>query len=227
MNAGVIGIPDKTLNEAESTVTRINDDPELHQCVEVQRTQTTRSGLTVQKGRAAVQRLDERESVEIIDGSIRVQSRSEPITKYTEFVLVPQHFIAVSNASGIFAFNLIGGDVRIERVSIDLDGYFDEVQSKYDASPWKAGFYGHLGNAQKGVIYGEGVLDDSDFGRAVSDSQKNQLGVSYEENNEIFKVNVTKSGYVDILQPSNYEEAEFADYVTEEILDHADAGLSG
>lgn len=222
MKAGVIGLPERGLSEAESRVTQISEDPDLYQCVEVQWTQKTRGGLTVQKGRAAIQRLDDRESVEIIDGSIRVQSRAEPVTKYTEFVLAPEHFIAASNSGGIFAFNLIGQNVNIERATINLDSYFEDVTSRYDASPWKAGFYGHLGNAQKGVIYGEGVLDDSDFGRAVSDSQKNQLGVSYEKNNEIFKVNITETGYVDILQPSNYEEAEFADFVTEEILDHAD-----
>jgi len=35
------------------------------------------------------------------------------------------------------------------------------------------------------------------------------------------KYNVTESGYVEIYQPSNYEEAEFAEFVVEDVLNHA------
>jgi len=221
MKAGVIGLPKGDFALIESFEQQISEDPELFQCVEVQRTQNTDSGLTVQKGRAATQRLDEKESVEIVNGSIRVQNRSQPVTRYTEFVAVPGHFVAVSNGGGTLAFDLLGDEVAIERADIDLDRYFETQQDEHDATPWKAGFYGHLGNAEKGVVYGEGVLEDSDFGRAVAGSQKNQLGLSYSRGEELMKVNVTESGYVEVYQPSNYEEAEFAEFVVEEVLNHA------
>jgi hypothetical protein len=221
MKAGVIGLAKDDVAPIESFEQQISEDPELYQCVEVQRTQNTDSGLTVQKGRAAAQRLDEKETVEIVNGSIRVQNQSQPVTKYTDFVAVPGHFVAVSNGSGTFAFDLLGNEVAIERANIDLDGYFEAHQDEHDATPWKAGFYGHLGNAEKGVVYGEGVLEDSDFGRAVDSSQKNQLGLSYSQGEELIKVNVTESGYLEVYQPSNYEEAEFAEFVVEEVLNHA------
>lgn len=221
MKAGVIGLPEGDFGTIESFEQQISEDPELSQCIEVQRTQTTDNGLTVQKGRAATQQLDEQESVEIVDGSIRVQSRSQPVTKYTEFVAVPGRFIAVSNGGGTFAFDLLGANTAIERAEIDLDSYFETQQAENDATPWKAGFYGHLGNAEKGVVYGEGVLDDSDFGGAVASSQKNQIGLSYSQGDELMKVSVTESGYVEVYQPSNYEESEFAEFVVEDVLEHA------
>jgi len=221
MKAGVIGLPKSDFAPIESFEQQISEDPDLFQCVEVQRTQNTDSGLTVQKGRAATQRLDEEESVEIVNGNIRVQNQSQPVTRYTEFLAAPGHFVAVSNGGGTFAFDLLGDEVAIERADIDLDEYLETQKNKHDATPWKAGFYGHLGNAEKGVVYGEGVLEDSDFGRAVAGSQKNQLGLSYSHEEEIMKYNVTESGYVEIYQPSNYEEAEFAEFVVEDVLNHA------
>ena len=221
MKAGVIGVPDGDFGTVESFERKVSDDPELYQCVEVQRRQETENGLIVQKGRAATQKLDEQESVAIVDGSIRIQNRSQPVTKYTEFVAVPGQFVVVANSGGIFAFDLLADGVGIERAEIDLDGYLDVQQSEYDATPWKTGFYGHLGTAEKGVVYGEGVLDDEDFGGAVAGSQKNQLGLSYTQGDELMKVNITESGYVEIYQPSNYEEEEFSEFVAEEILAHA------
>jgi hypothetical protein len=220
MKAGVIGLPEGDFGTIESLEKQISEDPELLQCIEVQRTQTTDSNLTVQKGRVAVQHLDERENVEIVDGNIRVQSQTQPVTQYTEFVAVPNRFVAVSSSSGLFAFNFLGGGTAIERANIDLDSYFETQQAEKDATPWKAGFYGHLGNAEKGVVYGDRVFDDSDIGGAVASSQKSQLGLSYSQGDGLMKINVTESGYVEVYQPSNYEESEFAEFVVENVLEH-------
>ncbi len=224
MKAGVIGIPDGDFDEVESYQESVEvDEHDLERCIEVQYSQEI-DGIIVQKGRAALESLEEQNSIEIIDGSIRVQNRTQPVTKYTEFVLVPGEFVAASSGGGTFAFDLIGSQigVGITRAELDLDGYFNVQEDKYDAVPWKAGFYGHLGNAENGVVYGESVLEDGDFGNAIADSQINQIGISYSHGDEILKVNVTESGYVEIYQPDNYEEGEFAKFIIEEILVHAE-----
>jgi hypothetical protein len=224
MKAGVIGIPDGDFGAVESNQTTVEtDEHELEHCIEVQYSQQI-GGITVQKGRAALESLEEQDSIEIVDGAIRVQSRTQPVTKYTEFVHVPGKFVAVSSGGGTFAFDLIGSQVGvgINRAEIDLDSYFNVQKDKYDAVPWKTGFYGHLGKAENGVVYGESVLEDGDFGNAIADSQMNQIGLSYSRGDEILKVNVTESGYVEIYQPDNYEEGEFAEFIIEEILTHAE-----
>lgn len=224
MKAGVIGIPDGDFGTVESYQESVTiDNYELERCVEVQYSQQI-DGMTVQKGRVALESLEEQDRIEIIDGTIRVQNRTQPVTKYTEFVLIPGKFVAVSSGGGTFAFDLIGSQVGVEinRTELDLNGYFNAQKEKYDVVPWKAGFYGHLGKAENGVVYGESVLEDVDFGNAIADSQMNQIGLSYSRRDEILKVNVTESGYVEIYQPDNYEEGEFAEFVIEEILAHTE-----
>lgn len=220
MKAGVIGTVDGDFDGIESfSETYTHDNHELERCVEVRQSLTTDSGIPVQTGRVATEKLDEEETVEIEGGEITVYEQTEIITLYTEFITVPGEFVAVSNSSGVFAFDTIGRntDTAIERAELDIDSF---AESNSDANPWKVGFYGHLGEADNGVIHGTSVLDDSDIGDVLQDAKKNQLGVEYTKDGDQIKVTMAESGYIEIYQPSNYDSADYAEFVVEEILHH-------
>jgi hypothetical protein len=219
MRAGVIGIIDGTFDEIEPFHESVEQDGrEFDRCIEIRNTKTTdRTNTKVQVGRAALQRIEERERVDINDGKVSVVEQPEKVSKYTEFITVPGEFVAVRSGSGTFAFDLIQARTQttIERTNFDLNAFSEE----YDSSDqWQVGFYGNIGNAEKGVIYGEEVLDDSEVGDTVERSQKNQLGLQYPYNDNKIKMTISESGYIEVYQPSNYDEFDFAEYVMEEIL---------
>lgn len=84
------------------------------------------------------------------------------------------------------------------------------------------GFYGHEGPAENGVVHGESVLEDSVFGEALESSKKNQLGLKIDHDGREFKMAITRSGYVEVYQPANLDTAEFAAFVRDEVLPHAE-----
>lgn len=219
MKAGVIGVIEDDFDAISSfEVNSKQGDQELTRCVEIRQT-IRRENIEVQVGRAATQELTEQEEVQIREGSVVVSNRTKPNTKYTEFLLVPGEFIAVSNGGGAFAFDLIGSQEssQISRAKIDLQGLWEQSNK---VSPWKAGFYAHQGNAETGVIYGEDVLKDDDFGNGIDEAQLNQLGLDYSPEDDAIKMTATESGYVEIYQPENYDEIDYAKYVRSEILPH-------
>lgn len=221
MRGGVIGIVDGDFDEIEPFSEKFSqDDKELSRCVEIRQKKVTENGIPVQTGRVATQRIDKQETVEINDGQISVYETPEVATLYTEFVTVPGEFVAVSSGTGVFAFDTIGRrtNTNIERVELDLDSYAD---TRPEANPWKIGFYGHLGEANNGVVHGSSVLDDSDFGDVLQDTKKNQLGLEFTRGSELMKVMMAESGYVEVYQPSNYDSVEYAEFVIDEVLAHA------
>lgn len=222
MKAGVIGVPSEDFSQLESyTNSYTQEGYELEECLEIRRTANNEiNGRPIQTGRVALQRVEDTESVEIKDGEIVVSERPEIVTRYTEFVTVPGKFVAVSNSSGVFAFDVLGRqtNTNIEKVEFDLDTF---AQQQNNGVPWKVGFYGRIGNAENGVLYGDDVLDDNEFGGVVKDTEKNQLGLNLPMGDEIIKLNLTESGYVEIYQPSNYDEIDFSEFVISKLLDYS------
>lgn len=221
MKAGIIGLPSGDFDDIESVVkTETESGYELTDCIEVRQRGTSDSGHDVVIGRAASEQIDEEQQIEITDGSISVVERPEVKKRYTDFISVPGEFVVVSSGQGAFAFDLIGKQVNryIERANINLEGFYNSLD---DVSPWQVGFYGHQGNADTGVVYGDAVLDDSDFGGLLAGMEKNQIGLDYPRNGEMIKMTASQSGYVEIYQPGNYDALDFADYIIEDVLPYA------
>lgn len=219
MKAGVVGIPEDSFGSIESfEIEEPAGEHELKRCIEVRQT-INRTGKTIQLGRAAVQELSNEQQVSIEDGQVLVSERSQPISKYTEFLLVPGEFIVVDSGTGTFAFDLIGSHTgtKITRAHIDLQQFWE---TEVDGTPWKAGFYAHQGNAETGVVYGEDVLKDEDFGGGIDKSQINQIGLDYPPEENAIKMSATESGYVEIYQPENYDEKDYAKYLQNRVVPH-------
>lgn len=217
MKAGILGVAEDNFEAIDSfEYTTEHGDKELTHCVEI-RQSINSDNMEIQRGRAAVQELSDEETVEIRDGQISVTNRTKPVTRYTEFLLVPGEFMVVENGGGTFAFDLVGSQVgtQISRAEINLQEFWDATDG---VSPWKAGFYAHQGQAETGVVYGDDVLKDSDFGGGIDDAQLNQLGLDYSPEDDAVKMSVTESGYIEIYQPDNYDEIDFVRYISSQIL---------
>jgi hypothetical protein len=229
MQAGVLGLPDYDFGELESysESKEIGEGRSLQACLEIRQTERT-NGITVQTGRAALEELgtEEQISIDLNDNSVSVrESVDVKSTKYTEFITVPGEFVAVSNNSGTFAFRLIAGQTdaaNISSASIDLDSltqsYMDS-EGEGGVNPWQVGFYGSETNAEKGTLYGNEVLSDSEIGGMIRHLPKNQVGL--EIGGGEIKMTATESGYVEVYQPSNYDSVEFAQFILEHILPHS------
>ena len=223
MKSGVIAeaYGTENINDFYETVTPESERfDELEQCVEVTENIQLSDGREAQLGRAAIQDLNDIEDIRIDEGIIRKYESSEKVTLYTDFLYVPDSFIAVSSGSGTFAFNLIDSkmSISIDMIKFDLDNY---VEQHPDADPWKIGFYDRIGNAENGVVHGEQLLKDSNVGDVLGTSKKNQVGLEYNFEGYLVKTFVVQSGYIDVYQPSNFETFEFVNLIETELLPHA------
>lgn len=223
MRAGVIGIVNGSSGRLESEVRTVQQDGEdLLRSVQVRKENQTSGGHSVQRGQAAIEQMNERTQIEIDDatGDIRVTEKPQKTQSYSEFLHVEDEFVAAASSSGVFVFNLIENqypEADIERPKINLRAFLD---SHPDAYLWQVGFYGAVGNAQKGIVYGDDVNEDEHIGNILDNSQLNQLGLIFSHNGDTVKITMSESGYVEIYQPTNYDELDFADFVVSNIIPH-------
>jgi hypothetical protein len=110
--------------------------------------------------------------------------------------------------------------IDVQRAELDLNAYADEYYNADEINPWQVGFYGNIGDAEKGVVYGDDVFSDTQIGEVLERSQLNQLGLEYPVLGQELKVTMAESGYIEVYNPSNYETNEFAEYIYSEISDY-------
>lgn len=229
MKAGVIGVPDYDFDEISSfSSTKQEGDTELEACLEVRQTEYDAfDGYTVQTGRAAREEIVQSDQVSIEGGSISVGETDTVETRYTDFVAVPGEVVAVANGRGTFAYDMIASQTAaatISRAEIRLDRFADTMDdlSETPPVPWQVGFYGRSGEAEKGVIYGDLVLEDGNFGSELQKAPKNQLGLIVDTDDNI-KLTVTSSGYIEIYQPSNYDAIDFSEFIVNHVIPNLEA----
>jgi len=226
MRAGVIGNIHGEFSEIESFhSTTKQDGATFTRSLQVNQTKSLEDGSPVFIGEAATQVIEESESIVIESdtGDIEIAKRGHKEGKYTEFVAVPGEFMVVGSGDGTFAFDLLQEQhpgTRVERVNLDLNEYAKDYYKADGVNPWQVGFYGNIGSAEKGVVYGDNVIADSEIGDALDRSQVNQLGLEYEMLGYDMKMTMAESGYIEVYNPSNLESEEFAQYIQEEIMDY-------
>ncbi|WP_152420575.1 hypothetical protein [Halorubrum tebenquichense] len=227
MKAGVIGAIDGTFDEFESFHENTEKDGNrFSRSFQIEESKPLDTGHVGYKGEAAIHEVEDTETVEIDPetGKIEVSEGGHVGGKYTEFVAVPGEFIAVSSGSGTFAFQLVQEQhpgTFVERIEIDLNAYAEKYYRAEGVNPWQVGFYGNIGEAEKGVVYGEDVFSDGEVGDVLDRSYLNQLGLEYEIQGVDMKMTMAESGYVEVYNPSNFKFDEYATYIVDEILEFA------
>jgi len=223
MKGGIIGLIDGEMGQIDNfRKSRIEGEQTLTSGVDIFRNFELEGGETGYYGCAATEKLQETEDVYISDSRISTGGDVQPVGKYTEFIAVPNHFILIESGKGSFAFGLLGRehDVLIDRAKINLSSFYNNLEAD-TIDLWKLGFQGHGGQAENGVVYGQNVVDDSDIGGLLQKTDKNQIGLEYSKEGDYVKMTATRSGYVEVYQPSNYEPEDFAQYVLNNVIDHS------
>lgn len=221
MNRGSLAVIESATSQIESFQrSSVEDDYELQHCLEIRQThEDTVKGNPVQIGRAASQILTSVENTAIKDGNIVTVEDTEVETKYTNFVYVPNRFLLTTSGGGEFLHGLIESYTgeMIEKANIDIDKF---LESKSNPDVWKLGFVGRSANAEKGVLYGQDINNDTELGEIFSKSSINQVGIEYEMESKMIKLDVSRGGYVSLYQPGNYDLIEFSQFIDSEIMPH-------
>jgi len=226
MKSGVLGLINSPAEPIDGFhETTVQDGIEYEYCVEPHKTTTDQElGVTVQTGHAATDIPDETEDIEMSDGSITRVTKPVKQTLHTEWLLVPGEFLVIESGEGRFLYDILSSELgwSVNRAQLNLTSMAADYEETH---LWQLGFYGNTGTAEKGVVYGDHVVDDSDIGDALGRSQVNQLGIQYEFQQNIIKASLTESGYIEVYQPSSFDSADFAAYIRNEVVDYVE-GIS-
>lgn len=218
MKRGIIGRAGGSFNRIEPLRRTTRDqEEELVDQVDITRVKRTPSGLDINEGIAATQSIKERETAELGLDSIELSAEQEKVTTTTNFLAVPGEFIAVDSKRGKFLFELLSQDlgVDITTSAVNLERLISDYSS---ATAWKVGYYDPENPTRNGVVHGESILETDEYADRLAGTEMNQLGLHLQHDQQQYKLFVTKSGYVDIYQPSELESADFAQFVTDVIL---------
>lgn len=221
MRRGVIGLPVGDVPRMQPyRRTRTEKGTDLVDRIAVSGVQRTRNGTDITEGRGATQSVGMTEAVDLSSDDIAVEEREGVQTRQTSFASVPGEFVVVSDSRGTFLFDLIADATpgTVERATLDVDGL---VGALPDPTLWKVGFYDRDGGAENGVVHGDDVLGDDAFGDALAGLPKNQVGLNVTMDGTDYKLNVARSGFVELYRPSDVSTAEFVEFLREHVVPHA------
>lgn len=220
MKRGIIGRAEGSFSRIEPLrMTSTEEEEQLVDQVDITGVKRTPDGLDINEGVAATQSIKDRQTAELELDSISVTSEQEKVTDITNFLAVPGEFVVVDSKKGKFLFELLSQDldVDISTPSVDLQGL---VSAHSAASAWKVGYYDPDNPTHNGVLHGESILESAEYSDRLAGTEMNQLGLQLAHNGDEYKLFITKSGYVDIYQPSGLESAEFAQFIKDVVVPH-------
>ena len=196
-------------------------DHDLERRLEIDRVFSLPSGGMAFEGRAAAERLVSEREAAIEDDGIAVTEGETVTTEFTEFVGIPGEFVAVGSGRGAFAFDLVGAETNtdIERATLGLEGVLDDHG---DATPWRVGVSGNGDGAVNGTFHGQDLRASRDLDALLADATLTQLGLAYDHDGDDLKMTASRSGYVELYQPSSYDAEQYLEYVRDEVLPHVE-----
>lgn len=216
MKAGVIGVVDEEFKYVDSISDTVEEgESEFARALDVQRVFSLPSGDAAFEGVAAreVQRREEVADVQGSEIDVRTETRTKTI--HVGVAGVPGEFVVAGNSRGRYAFDLVGKEagVTVERATLDLDDLFE---ANGGAQPWRVGVAGGV----NGVFHGEDLRQSHDLDGLREDGTLNQLGLAYDYDGEDLKMTATRSGYVEVYQPSSFDTGDYLEYLREQIVPH-------
>jgi len=244
---GVLGVPNPDSTGAADGITSVEDDvqtrdvdapgvDELTAALNVQEQRTLTGGGEIYVGEAMRERVVEDESYYVDDeGSIGTRTTVDNVVQdYTTFVVVPapesgghSGFMLVSSSEGAFAYGLVSRQNvgRVEAADLNLGSFYLDREDTF--TPETSGGPTGRFDATKMTAWGDDVLDDEDvqdlLDGAVRHNTLNQLAGEYvyEGVGLAYKVNMARSGYVEVWNPSDLTTPQFVKWVRTEVLPYA------
>ena len=249
MKRGVLGVPEPSslgaadgITGVESTVHRRTTDApgvdELTAALNVQEQRTFGGGTDYYVGEALRERTVEDKSYKVEDGQIRERTTvGNVVQDYTRFVVVEaaangshSGFVLVSSSSGAFAFGMVArqNTGRIRAADLNLGSFYLDREDTF--TPTTSGGPTSSFDAGKLTAWGDDVLEDEDLSSllnaAVRHDRLNQLAGEYiyEDGSGSgfpYKVNMARSGYVEVWDPNDLTTGQFLTWVRTEVLPYA------
>lgn len=244
MKRGVLGVPEgdaDRITGVESEVdTHATDAPgvdELTYALNVQEQRTIGGGTNYYTGEAMRERTTEEGSYYVDDGSIKTRTTVDNVVQdYTRFVVVEaaengshNGFMLVSSSDGLFAFGMVARQNvgRITDADLELGSFYTDREDTF--TPTTSGGPTSSFEAGKLTAWGDDVLEDEDLSSllsaAVRHDRLNQLAGDYvfdDGSSGIpYKVNMARSGYVEVWNPSDLTTGQFLRWVRTEVLPYA------
>lgn len=223
MNSGKLAIVDSNSNELHSFYNDLSggDTPfdTFAEALVINESIDVENGKTIYRGQAALEQVNEIYEKEILEsGAIEKQKQLEKTVNTTEFLFVPNSFLAIESSAGEFLYPMLNRntDHSVFEAEIDLHGYASELES---LQYWKIGFEQRSDGAENGVLHGHQVLNDTEIGELLGKAQKNQIGIEHPMGDESAKAFATKSGYFEIYKP-DVDTSGFVNYIERNLVRH-------
>lgn len=248
MRRGVLGVPEPHsigaadgITSVEDTVqTRAVDVPgvdELTSAINVHEQRTLTGGGDYYVGEALRERVVEDTGYSVEDGEIRSSvTVNDVVQDYTKFVVAPatdahNGFMLVSSSEGLFAFGMVARQNvgRIRDADLNLGSFYQDREATF--TPQTSGGPASSFDAGKVTAWGEDVFEDEDLNSLLSSAVRNDLldqlagDYVYEKGDGTgipYSVNMAKSGYVEVWDPSDITTGQFLRWVRTEVLPYAD-----
>ena len=246
MRRGVLGVPephsigaaDGITGVEDSVQTRPVDAPgvdELTAALNVQEQRTLTGGGDYYVGEALRERVVEDESYHVEEGSIKQRTTVDNVVQdYTRFVVAPatdshRGLMVVSSSDGLFAFGMVSRQNvgRIVDADLELGSFYLDREDTF--TPQTSGGPTSSFEAGKRTAWGDDVFEDEDLNSLLSSAVRHdrldQLAGEYiyeEDGSGIpYKVNMARSGYVEVWNPSDLTTGQFLRWVRNEVLPYA------
>lgn len=209
MKSGVLGVCDEEFSLLEPyRGSRKVDNQELTDQIDITGVARTADGVDINKGVAAREEVATVEAAAIEFDAISLESKSDVVTRHTNFAVIPGELVVVENSNGLFLYDMLERAIGVspERVNVSLEG----VKSEFtDASIWKVGFYGRDDGVENGVLHGQNLQNDPAFAEYLASGGLNQLGMRVSIDDEEYNLYLTESGYFELYEPRDIDTKDF------------------
>jgi hypothetical protein len=224
MKAGTIAIANGAgpLDDSAFPYTRTEEGLELQSTLELEGQLQALDEFEVTTGTAAQETPNNHTTYEIApDGSVEAEEdTTEKQTEASNIVYVEGEFLVTESNDCEYARDLADASVEhgtVEPATIDLDSFLRSVS---DFDPWMAGFCDRDAPVDSGHAFGDYDADE-DIRNVIAESELNQIGLkNFNYRGRQLKFQVTRSGYVEVYQPSDMETLEFTRFLQDHILPH-------
>jgi hypothetical protein len=224
MKAGALALPTEgsSLDDSGFPSPREEDGHELLSTLDVEGYLRDLDGFEITTGSVGYQSTtDIRTHTIDHDGNVVVdEDRTDIVTSVTDIVYVPDELLLTESLDDEYAHDVVEGAFNgsINSARINLSAF---AESLSDVTFWMEGFYDRDAPVDAGTAFGQ-IDEDDEIRRILSESEKNQLGVTdLDYNGRNLKIRITESGYVEVYQPNDVDTVEFTQFIEDCVLPYA------
>lgn len=148
------------------------------------------------------------------NSTISVEKGTKKVTELFDVWGIDSEFIIVGKEYYRNLCKLIdeATDVSLRRIQFDLQTIMEDHPNL-----WMGSFQNSNDSVQSGTLYGDEITEDE-----INHSGRNTVvGITVEYEDNYVKCRIERDGFVQIIQPSNFNRSEFSHFVSDVLMDYA------